>query len=147
MKYRAKTYPYLFFVMVFFVQLLNAQSMHFGRWSGPDDKQQVGTITLNQDGSASFAMSVNVFGGPDFKYKGRPATIQYEIRYDKDPIWLDFVIIDSNSGNEMSRLKGIVHFIDAKTMQLRLNFDPAGDRYRSFDKANDFNTILLQKSD
>jgi hypothetical protein len=117
---------------------------HIGEWTGTD-KGETGNLILNESNSAAFVIGNQVLGGDNFEMNGVKASLEYEIDYSKNPIWLDLVAYEKEKKKEKGRLKGIIRFLTDTKMEYRLSFDPSGDRFTKFDSEDKENTIVLDK--
>lgn len=134
-------------ILAFIIVLMgcsNSDQKHIGEWTG-SDKEGKGSLILDKGNSAIFVFGNQVLGGDNFEINGVKATLNYEIDYSKDPIWLDLVIYAEGQNQEMARLKGIIRFLTNTKMEYRLNFNPSADRFTKFSNEDNNNTIVLDK--
>jgi hypothetical protein len=99
----------------------NAEPNFVGKWTG-DDNKEVGFITFDKEGYASFEVKGQVLGGKEFEMNGQKGKMTYEINTKTNPIQVDFIITKLDTGEE-KRMLCIAEFIDKNTMNFALNFD------------------------
>ena len=99
----------------------NAKPNFIGKWTG-DDNKEVGYITFDKEGYASFEMQGQVLGGKEFDINGKKGKMTYVINTKTNPIQVDFIITNLDTGEE-KRMLCIAEFIDKNTMNFALNFE------------------------
>ncbi|ESU19844.1 hypothetical protein FEDK69T_31000 [Flavobacterium enshiense DK69] len=122
----------------------NSNQKHIGEWTGTD-KGEKGSLILNEGNSAVFVIGNQVLGGKNFEINGVKASLEYEIDYSKNPIWLDLVLYEKEQKIEKGRMRGIVRFLTDTKMEYRVSFNPFSDRFTKFDSEDKENTIVLDK--
>jgi hypothetical protein len=135
-----KYYLVLISSLIFFA-FTSSEDIHIGKWEGKD-KNTSGTIILEKDFNAQLVIGDKKFGGDSFIVNGKSYLLKYEIDYTKNPIWLDFIVIEQSSKIEKGRLQGIIEFVSNDKLKLLINF--SGNRYTSFDNKPD-DILLLNR--
>lgn len=98
----------------------NDKEKFVGKWLG-EDQGQIGKLTFDNEGYASFEIQGEIFGGKEFVLNGRKGKMVYEINTDTNPIEVDFIVTLLDTGDE-KRLLCIANFIDPDTMQFAIDF-------------------------
>jgi hypothetical protein len=117
---------------------------HIGEWSGAGTGDE-GSFILREDHTATLTLGRHKIGGEVFKFRDTEGVFKYEIDYTKDPIWLDFVVLEKGTNKELLRMKSIIRFISDTRMEWRINLLKPGERYLEFDQKNGSNTLILDK--
>lgn len=134
---------FIAFAILFFSSYAFAQQEHVGSWIG-ESKGRTNKMILEANNHAAFIIDGQVLGGGNFEKDGRKMECIYEINYDKNPMWLDIVILDFETKTEIARLKGILRFIDQDKIEYRVSFDNK-KRYTKFNGKSDGDTIILDR--
>jgi hypothetical protein len=117
---------------------------HIGEWSGASTGDD-GSFVLREDHSAVLILGKHRIGGEVFKFHGTEGVFKYEIDYTKDPVWLDFVVLEKGTNKELLRMKSIIRFISDNRMEWRINLLNPTERFLEFDPKNGSNTLILNK--
>ncbi|WP_298420371.1 hypothetical protein [uncultured Kordia sp.] len=104
---------------------------HVGKWEG-EDKGEIGFLTLTEDGYASFEINGQVVGGRSYNIQGVNASMKYTVNNGMSPTGIDFIIIDSDSKEELGRLKGIIKMRSRNKMQMAMTFGGGSGRPTDF---------------
>ncbi|TJY33939.1 hypothetical protein [Pontimicrobium aquaticum] len=92
-----------------------------GRWTG-EDKNEIGFITFDKEGYASFEFEGKIFGGKEFVINGEKGKMVYVINKKVTPIQVDFVVKKLETGEER-KILCIAKFEDENNMQFAMTFD------------------------
>lgn len=118
---------------------LSQELRHIGKWGGKDEAGKYASIQFDQQGYAILFIDNEALGE---KKDGYP-TIKYEFNFSKNPIWLDFILLDP-SGGELSRIRSIVKFLEGDRMLWQVSNNMA-ERPVNFDEREKGNYIVLKK--
>jgi uncharacterized protein (TIGR03067 family) len=110
-----------------------------GKWTG-EDEGQIGFITFDQEGYATFEIQGQVIGGKEFVMNGKKGKMTYEFNLNKNPIEIDLTITKLES-NEQKKILCIAEFKDENNMIFASKFD--SERPTEF---NDENSIKLKRT-
>ncbi|CAM3979089.1 hypothetical protein FLAN108750_02930 [Flavobacterium antarcticum] len=111
-----------------------------GKWTG-EDKGEIGFITFDKEGYASFEIQGQIIGGKEFVMNGKKGKMTYEFNLEKKPIEIDMTITKLEF-NEQKKILCIAEFEDENTMIFALTFD--SERPTEF---NDENSIKLKRTE
>lgn len=117
---------------------------HLGEWAGTS-AGVTNNLVLDSTNHAIFIIDEIEFGGEHVKFEGKEADFKYEIDYSKNPVWFDFVFYDKEKGEQITRWKGIMRFLNNSKMEHRVSFNPDTERFESFDPNDQVNTIIWDK--
>ncbi|MFN8207274.1 MAG: hypothetical protein U0T82_07685 [Bacteroidales bacterium] len=137
-------FAFLLVLCVILPACQNKTERHIGEWSGAGTGDE-GSFTLREDHTATLTLGRHQIGGEVFKFQGKEGVFKYEIDYTKDPIWLDFVVLEKGTNKELLRMKSIIRFISDKRMEWRINLLNPAERFPDFDPKNGNNTLILNK--
>jgi hypothetical protein len=126
-----------------FLGCANKSDRIIGEWK--DNAQQGKSFVFDRTHHATMILENEVIGGKDLVGKHHNAELKYEVNYNHDPYWLDLVVYEAGTTNELARIKGIFRFISNNKMELRMNMDPGGNRFSEFDRHDEDNTVVLDK--
>lgn len=93
-----------------------------GKWKG-EDNGEVGVITFDKDGYASFTIGNELVGGKGYESEGLVFDMFYETDDSVSPHTIDFVIKINDGEIEVARMLGIYQLIDKKTLVINMKFD------------------------
>jgi uncharacterized protein (TIGR03067 family) len=92
-----------------------------GKWTG-EDKGQIGFITFDKEGYATFEFEGQIIGGKEFIMNGKKGKMTYELHSDKNPIEIDLTITKLES-NEQKKILCIAEFENENNMILAMTFE------------------------
>ncbi|WP_111683070.1 hypothetical protein [Winogradskyella tangerina] len=95
-------------------------SKFIGKWVGEDGKE-IGYITFDSEGYATFEIQGQVFGGKEFVLDGKRGKMTYEIKDGTEPIEVDLIMTNLDNG-DVRTLSCIANFIDDNTMEFAMGF-------------------------
>lgn len=101
-----------------------------GRWTS-SGTSNVASVEFLSDGYASFVINGQEKGGKNTNNGGRQTSLVYEINRNADPIEVDFILTDIETGIQ-KRMLCIARFIDDDTMEMVFNFQ--NNRPKKFKK-------------
>jgi hypothetical protein len=119
------------------------EKWHIGEWQ-MEDKNRLVSFIFKEDQTAVLVRGNQVYGGDGFFIEENLYQLKYEIDYTKNPVWLDFVVLNGES-KEINRLRGILRFLTENKLEFRLNFDDPQVRYQNFDPNDVQNTGVLER--
>lgn len=119
------------------------QSKYVGEWKGVSKDGTATDLVLDPDKYALMKVNDQSIGGSNFIIKGKKAEMKYEIDETKEPDWIDLVVLEKGSSNEISRVKGIVKFLSADRIELRMAYN--GERHTAFDSSDAATTMQLDR--
>jgi hypothetical protein len=133
------------FILLFVLPIMSMtietdNSLFIGNWIG-NDKGSIGKMTFDKAGFAWLEINGELIGGKESELGGTKRSLTYEINSQVDPIEVDLIKTDLESGKE-SRMLCIVRFIDNNTMEFASNF--GGNRPKEF---NPENSIILKRQE
>lgn len=114
-----------------------------GTWEGIDGSGEVAQMIFSPDGFVTLKFSGQSLGGENFEIKGKKADLKYQLDTTKDPMWLDIIGYERPDNIEKGRMKALVRFTDADTLEMTINFD--GTRPAGFDQENADSITLTRK--
>jgi hypothetical protein len=110
-----------------------------GRWVGMSQGEK-GSFVFSADGRADI-----IIGGDSLRSKfGNQGTIRYVADQTKTPKEIDLIVV-SNSGTELARIRMIFEVIEPRTIRVRSSFDDV--RPSGFDSTPSEDTIVLYRQD
>ncbi|WP_018342658.1 hypothetical protein [Cytophaga aurantiaca] len=110
-----------------------------GKWKG-EDKGEIGVITFDNEGYASFEIGGEIMGGKEQTNEEGTFSMTYKIDAAAQPIHVDFIMTNVKTKEEVIMF-GIAKFKDIDNMYLAVDAD-TGTRPAEFDTEN---TILLKR--
>jgi hypothetical protein len=113
-----------------------------GKWQG-EDEGQVGIITFEKGGYVSFFVDGEVVGGKKYEVEGIVMDVYYETDDSSTPHTIDFVFKLHEGQIEISRMLGIYHLVNDKTLILNMKFD-GQERPKMLDETSK-DQIMLKK--
>jgi hypothetical protein len=125
------------FILLIILPLLSFNSNFnpdylIGKWAG-EDKGDIGLITFDKEGYATFEINGQVIGGKEFVLDGKKGEMTYEVNVEKEPIEIDFTLTKLES-NESKKILCIAKFEDENNMILTIIF--SSERPTEFNKKN-----------
>lgn len=121
-----------------------SKDAHLGFWSGYDSDNKLVTLQLNSDGTAKLTTDNNTLDS-NFQINDISMELRYLIDYTQNPIQLDLIIKEKESGKNHIVWEGIVDFISEKMFKYCLNFSDNDERFKSIDEAGTKNCINFEK--
>jgi len=121
----------------------NKSDRIIGEWR--DNTMQGKSFVFDKNDHATMILGNEVIGGKDRVGRNHTGELKYEVNYNHDPYWLDLVVYEAGTTNELRRIKGIFRFISNNKMELRMNMEPDGGRFSDFDRHDEENTMVLEK--
>ena len=110
------------FIIPLFVFTSNPKKEDFlGKWNG-DDKSEIGYITFDNEGYATFEIQGQIIGGKEFTMNGKKGKMSYSINFNTTPIEVDFIVTKLAS-KESKKILGIAEFLDNDTMRFAMDFN------------------------
>jgi len=106
-----------------------------GKWTG-EDKGEIGFITFDKEGYATFEIEGQVIGGKEFLMNGKKGEMTYELNLDKNPIEIDLTITKLES-KEQKKILCIAEFKDENNMIFAMTFN--SQRPTEFNNENSIN--------
>ena len=100
---------------------ISKSSSYVGKWKG-EDKGDIGFLTLDDEGYASFDSGGQIMGGKSYNHQGVKASMRYEINENVTPYSIDFIIIDLTQNVELGRLQGVVKLIEDDKLRMAIGF-------------------------
>ena len=79
-------------------------------------------------------MDNDTFGGENFTYNGKAATLTYKVNFTVKPALLDLIITESESDRK-TITRGLLMIIDPNVIKIALNFSD-GERPKDFSVSN-----------
>lgn len=121
-----------------------SESAHIGFWSGYDSENALVTLQLNQDGSAKLTTNNNTLDN-NFQIDNVPVELRYSIDYSHNPIQLDLIVQEKESGKKYIVWEGIAEFVSEKTLKHCLNFADNDQRFQNIEEAGPKNCVTFEK--
>lgn len=122
----------LFIILLLSMTMENDKSKFTGKWAGEDEKE-IGYLNFEASGYASFEIRGQVFGGKEFVFHGKKASMTYQVNNKTNPINIDLIITMLETG-EQKKLLCIANFFDHDTMEFAISFEE--NRPTTFDPKN-----------
>jgi hypothetical protein len=110
-----------------------------GKWEGIDRTGKLGAFQFFEDGNVILVIDGKPLGGPETDGLSR---LRYTANFQKDPIELDIIGIDS-SGAENGKILMIIRFIDNDKIKIRTHFNDI--RPDNFNEETIDDTIVLER--
>ncbi|WP_445452113.1 hypothetical protein [Flavobacterium sp. 25HG05S-40] len=123
------------------------ENKHFGKWSGINNHGNTASIILDKNNFVVFIEQKETYGGENFTLKGKNYMYKYEIDYSKNPLQIDFVLSEKDTGVETHRVKSIIRFIDENTIEIRNNKDENSKRPKKFTGKTSEDTMLFKREE
>ena len=117
---------------------------HIGKWTGIDNHGNTASIILDKNNFVVFVEKEKTYGGESFLVKEKNYMYTYEIDYSKNPIQIDFVLTDKETGLEKHRVKSIIRFIDDNTIEIR---NDKKERPKKFTGKTSSTTMIFKKTE
>ena len=135
---------YIIFFLITSVSFCQ-EGKHIGKWSGVDNHGNPASIILDKNNFVIFVEKDQTYGGESFVAKGKSYMYKYEIDYSKNPIQIDFILSDKETGIEEYRVKSIIRLIDDNTIEIRN--DKNSKRQKRFTGKTSQDTMLFKKAE
>jgi hypothetical protein len=121
--------------------------MHLGTWEGTDNSGNKVNMTLYEDNHLKLIFNDEILmSKEEITSNGERIIVKYEINYDEDPIWFDFVSYKNGEADRENMKRTALNFISEEEMEMVPSED--GDngikRKAKIDK-NDKNYTLFRK--
>ncbi len=144
-----KNLSILKFLFIIFLFACNKNSelskeAHLGFWSGYDSDNVLVTLQLNPNGTAELTTNNNTLGS-NFQLDNMSVELRYFIDYSQNPIQLDLIIQEKETGKKHLVWEGIAEFSSDKMFKLCLNFSNSDKRFKSVEEAGIKNCIDFEK--
>ena len=120
------------------------ESKHIGKWTGIDNHGNISSIILDKNNFVVFVEKDKTYGGESFVAKEKNYMYTYEIDYSKNPIQIDFVLTEKETGVEY-RVKSIIRFIDDNTIEIRN--ERKSKRPKKFTGKTSKDTMLFKRTE
>lgn len=118
--------------------ILNERTL-IGKWEGVDRTGKPGAFHFFEDGNVVLIIDGKPLGGSD---SGGLGSLRFSADYQKDPIELDIIGVDS-SGTEHGKILMIVKFVTDNKIKIRTFFNDT--RPNNFDEETIDDTIVLDR--
>ena len=105
-----------------------------GTWKATTKEVSLTEITFGAKDSLSMVMDSETFGGKDFKYNGKSATLTYKVDFSVKPAHLKLIIQDIGETKE-TIVEGLIMIIKPDVVKIAFNFSN-GKRPTNFTISN-----------
>lgn len=121
------------------------QNKHIGKWTGIDNYGNTASIILYKNNFVVFIEKDETYGGENFVSEGKNYMYKYEIDYSKNPIQIDFILSEKETGIETNHVRSIIRFIDEHTIEIRN--DENSKRPEKFTGKVSYDTMIFKKTE
>jgi hypothetical protein len=140
----------VFLLMIFGVCFSQSVKDLYGKWSGADRKDNIGSFTFFSDGFTYVEYNGMVIDGrdytiPDGPNQGKKGYVKYSVDFSATPYKFKLIISYNNPNNqpeEVQFLKGLIEFTNEKEFLFFIDFENTDPK--SIDPLSQ-NTIVMRK--
>lgn len=146
----------LIIITTLFLNFVFCQNSIVGEWETTVKNGQKATFLFKENGDFLLILGNTVIKNSDIENEVNKSINQesrivvfYEIKYDKNPNWIDIVYLDTKNNEEVIRTRSIVEFLTPTKIRLDFeNFITPGDSdIKDWLRPDDFNSkaVVLEK--